>query len=125
MPLRGRRDHWLRHGRRVRSIDDDLGSDPRALPGLLRGARPPAAALRLAGAAARGSLRAADDGGDAAAEALLPWARSATRVEAHQLPEVLPHARHREGRLDAAASDVLRDAGALLDRRVLQAGRDR
>ena len=37
------------------------------------------------------------------------------------LPEVHPHRRHRERRQDAAAHDVLRDAGELQLRRLLQA----
>ena len=41
------------------------------------------------------------------------------------VPEVLPHARHRQGGLHHPPPDVLRDAGQLLARRLLQAGRRR
>ena len=44
---------------------------------------------------------------------------------AHDVPEVLPHDRHRERRQHAAPPHVLRDARQLLDRRLLQAGRGR
>ena len=52
-----------------------------------------------------------------------PRSRRTTRLTT--LPEVLPHARHRERRHHHAAPDVLRDARQLLDRRLLQAGRRR
>ena len=46
------------------------------------------------------------------------------RAPDDQLPEVLPHQRHRSGRAHRAPPDVLRDARQLLDRRLLQGRRD-
>ncbi len=57
---------------------------------------------------------------------LKPYFQGREHAAAHPpdvVPEVLPHARHRGGRADHAAPDVLRDARQLLDRRLLQAGR--
>ena len=68
---------------------------------------------------------AADDGRDAAAEAVLPGPGGPAAHAADLVPEVLPHHRHRAGRPDRAAPDLLRDARELLDRRLLQAGRGR
>ena len=84
---------------------------------LLRGARPPAPAQRLARARELRPLGPAHDGGHAAAQALLPGHREAAAPAHHDLPEVLPHDRHRERRHHDAASDLLRDARQLLDRR--------
>ena len=47
------------------------------------------------------------------------------RAAADELPEVLPHGRHRQRRQHRPPPDVLRDARQLLDRRLLQAGRGR
>jgi len=47
------------------------------------------------------------------------------RAEAHLLPALFPHDRHRERRAHGAPPDVLRDARQLLDRRLLQARGDR
>ena len=82
----------------------DLRRDPRALPGLLRGARPPAPAQRVARARELRPLGPAHDRGHAAAQALLPGHREAAAPAAHHLPEVLPHRRHRERRHDARAT---------------------
>ena len=69
------------------SRDDDLGRDPRALPELLRGARPPAHPLGLAGALRARSLGAADGRRDAPAEALLPRPGDAAGAAPDELPE--------------------------------------
>ena len=55
------------------------------------------------------------------AEALLPGGRAAAASARDDLPEDLPHRRHRDHRHDHPAPDVLRDAGQLLVRRLLQA----
>ena len=103
----------------------ELGRDPRDVPLLLRGARPQAPAERLARARDARPLGAADHGGHAAAQALLPRAGGAAAPPAHHLPEGLPDDRHRERRQHHTASHLLRDARELLDRRLLQAGRRR
>ena len=58
----------------------DLRRDPRAVPGLLRGARPPAPAQRVARARELRPLGPAHDRGHAAAQALLPGHREAARI---------------------------------------------
>ena len=64
-------------------------------------------------------------GGDAAADAVLPRAGAAAGAADDDRAEVLPHAGHRRGRARRPPPDVLRDAGQLLVRAVLQGGRDR
>ena len=112
-------------GMQPRLRRDDLRRDPRALPELLRGARPQAHPLRQPRAGRARSVGAAHDRGHAPAQAVLPGPREAAAPPADELPEVLPHAGHRPGRPDDAPPDVLRDARQLLDRRLLQAGRGR
>ena len=51
--------------------------------------------------------------------------RAAAAQPADELPEVLPHDRHRERRQHRAPPHLLRDARQLLDRRLLQGGRGR
>src|SRR4051794_3130439 len=75
-----------------------LRRDPRAVPGLLRGARPPAHPLGVAGPGRARPVRAAHDRRDAPAQAVLPGPRAAAAPPADLLPEVLPDARHRAGR---------------------------
>src|SRR5689334_16503209 len=77
-----------------------LRRDPRDVPVLLRSARPPAPAVRLARPGVLRPVRPAHDGGHASAQAVLPRGREATAPPADVLPEVLPHARHRPGRPD-------------------------
>ena len=76
----------------------DLRRDPRAVPRLLRGARPPAPAQRVARARELRPLGPAHDRGHAAAQALLPRHREAAAPAHHDVPEELPHGRHRERR---------------------------
>ena len=72
------------------------------------------------------SLGAVDGRRHASAEALLPRAARRRRTaRADQLPEVLPHGRHRQRRQHHAAPHLLRDARQLLVRRLLQARGDR
>ena len=87
---------------------------------LLRGARPQAAAVRVARPRQLRPVRAAHHGGHAPAQAVLPGPGEAAAPPAHDLPEVLPHAGHRQGRHDHAPPDLLRDARQLLARRLLQ-----
>ena len=61
----------------------------------------------------------------AAADAVLPRPRDAAGAADDDLPEVLPHARHRRGRPRHVPPHVLRDARQLLVRPVLQGRRDR
>ena len=71
-------------------------------------------------------LGAAHHRGHAPAQALLPGPReAAAQPRLTDLPEVLPHDRHRERRQHRAPPHVLRDARQLLDRRLLQARRGR
>ena len=79
----------------------------------------------LARPASRRPLEPADDGGHAAADAVLPGPRAAARAADDDVAEVLPHRRHRRGRARRPPPDVLRDARELLVRAVLQGGRDR
>ena len=67
----------------------------------------------------------ADDGGDAAADAVLPRPRAAPGAADDDGAEVLPHAGHRGGRARHLPPDLLRDARELLVRPVLQGRRDR
>ena len=99
---------------RRRGLDSarDLRRDPRALPVLLRAARPPAPAVRLAGPGQLRPVRAAHHGGHASAQAVLPRPGGAAAPPPHDVPEVLPHARHRQGRHHHPPPDVLRDARA-------------
>ena len=66
-------------------------------------------------------LGAADDRRHAAVQAVLPGPGAAAASAAHLLPEVLSHHRHRPGRPHRPPPDLLRDAGQLLVRRLLQA----
>ena len=75
--------------------------------------------------AAGGPYDPADVRRHAAADAVLPGPRAATRASHNHLAEVLPDAGHRRGRTRRAPPDVLRDARQLLVRPVLQEGRDR
>ena len=100
---------------------DDHRRDPRAVPLLLRAARPQAPAVVPADPAGERHLDAADHRRDAAAQAVPERAREAAAQPPHGRPEGVPHARHRGGRLDLQAPHVLRDDGQLLDRRLLQA----
>ena len=61
----------------------------------------------------------------APAEAVLPRPGGAAGAAPDELPEGLPHGRHRQRRQHRAAPDVLRDARQLLVRRLLQARGDR
>src|SRR3954470_6161178 len=72
-----------------------LRRDPRAFPRLLRRARPPANPLGIAGAGRPRPVGAADHGGQAPAQALLPRPGEAAAPPADLLPEVLPDAGHR------------------------------
>ena len=72
--------------------------DPRDVPALLRGARPPAAALGVARAVGLRPVGAADDGGHAPARAVLPRRGAAAAPAPDDRPEVLPHDRHRQRR---------------------------
>ena len=107
---------------RLRCHGDDHRRDPRALPVLLRGARPQAPALVPADPARQRHLDAADHRRHAAAQAVAERPRAPAARAPDRRPEGLPHARHRGGRLDLEAPDLLRDDGQLLDRRLLQAG---
>ena len=99
--------------------------DPRDIPLLLRAARPPARALRLAGARLARPLGAADDRRDAALQAQLPRPRGSPGAPGDRRPEVLSHHRHRGGRKHRPPPHLLRDARQLELRRLLQAGVDR
>ena len=114
---------WLVGGSSIHCLCD-LRRDPRAVPELLRGARPQAPAVRVADPAQR-PLDAAHQRGHAPAQAVLHRPRDAAAHPPDLVPEVLPHARHRRGRHHQAPPDLLRDARQLLDRRLLQAGRGR
>ncbi len=103
----------------------ELGGDPRAIPVVLRGARPPAAAVGVARAVRPRSLGAAHDGRHAAAQAVLPRRRGAAVAAPDVVPEELPHRGHRGRRHDQAPPHLLPDARQLLGRRLLQAGRRR
>ena len=103
------------------TLADDLRRDPADVPRVLRGARPPAAALGVADPGRARPLGAVHGRGHAAAEAVLPGRRAAAAPARHDLPEDVPHRRHRDHRHDHAPSDVLRDARQLLVRRLLQA----
>ena len=105
------------------SPHDDVRRDPRALPVLLRRARPQAPALGVAHPRQLRPVRAAHHGGHAPAQAVLPGPRGAAAPPADHVPEVLPHAGHRGRRHHHAAPHVLRDARQLLPRRLLQGGR--
>ena len=105
---------------------DDLRRDPRDLPVVLRGSAATGACRR------RSLVPATFDPSvlltTAGMHPLKPYFlghRGAAAPPADELPEVLPHARHRQRRQHRAAPDVLRDARQLLDRRLLQAGRRR
>ena len=95
------------------------------LPELLRGARPQAPAVRVADPAAHDPSTLLITAG---MHPLKPYFTGRETPPHHRLttlPEVLPHAGHRQGRHHHAPPDVLRDARQLLDRRLLQAGRGR
>ena len=104
----------------------DLRRDPRDVPGLLRGARPPAPAQRRRSCPRATTRRSCSRPRACTRSSPTSWASRSRRTPLMTtLPEVLPHARHRERRHDDPAPDLLRDARQLLDRRVLQAGRGR
>ena len=111
-----------------RSINSD-GHEGCRYPGavsvVLRGARAQAHALRIARAELLRPDGPAHDGRHAAVQALLPRRGDPAREAADELPEVLPHDRHRERGHDAPPPDLLRDARQLLDWGLLQAGRGR
>ena len=98
---------------------------PRGLPLVLRVEGPPPAAVSVAGPTRRRPVDAPHERRDAAADAVLPRSRAASRAADHDRAEVLPHARHRGGRPRHLPPDVLRDARQLLVRAVLQGRRDR
>src|SRR5581483_12042679 len=87
---------------------------------LLRGERPPAPPLGLARAALRRPLDAPHHRGHAAADAVLPRPRKTAGAADDDGAEVLSHARHRRGGARHLSPHVLRDAGQLLVRAVLQ-----
>ena len=76
-------------------------------------------------AARRRPFDAADDGRDAAADAVLPRPRGPAGAADGNLAEVLPDARHRRGRQRRPSPHLLRDARQLLVRPVLQGRGDR
>src|SRR3954452_24056430 len=96
---------WAAAGGRVPFGRDEVRRDPRDLPVLLRGARPPAPAVGISRAGAARPVGPPDHGGHAPAQALLPRHREAAATPAHVLPEVLPHAGHRPGRRHHAPPD--------------------
>ena len=109
-----------------RSRDEhDLRRDPRALPRLLRAARPPAPAVGVARSRRPTTRRSCSPRRACTRSSRTSSAGRRRRTPADELPEVLPHARHRERRQHHAAPHVLRDARQLLDRRLLQGGRGR
>ena len=104
----------------------DLGRDPRDLP------RRSSSSATTGACPRRRSCPPTHDpsvllttAGHAAVQALLPRPGDAARAAPDDLPEVLPHDRHRGGRQHRAPPHLLRDARQLLDRRLLQGGRGR
>src|SRR3954454_8326795 len=76
-------------GARTLSVREG-GRDPREVPVVLRGARPPAHAVSVARAVVVRPFGVADDGRYAAVEALLPRRGKAAESAAHVMSEVLP-----------------------------------
>ena len=75
-----------------------LSRDPRGIPLLLRVEGPPAQPSASLIPRAGRPVDAADQRGDAAADAVLPRPRAAAGAADDDRAEVLPHARHRRGR---------------------------
>src|SRR6185503_7633372 len=95
-----------------------LRRDPRGVPVVLRGPRPPPDAVGFARPVRIRPLGAAHDGGYAAVQALLRGAGIAAGRATHLMPEVLSDDRHRRGGADRTAPHLLRDAWELLVRRL-------
>src|SRR5918996_929382 len=109
-------------GRRYTGLDAWSGHSS-SVPLFLRGAWAHRGAFFLADP--ERPLAAADHGRDGPVQAVLPRPAGAAVPAGGQRPEVVPDHRHRERRADDPAHDVLRDAGELLLRRLLQGRRYR
>ena len=102
----------------------DDARDTGGLPLLLRAPGPPADPVGAARPVRGRPLGAAHHRGHAAAQVVLPGCGRAARAAHDELPEVLPHERHRPGGAHRPPPHLLRDARQLLDRGLLQGRRD-
>ena len=103
--------------------DEGIGSAA-AVPPVLRGARPPGPAVRLARPAGGGQIAPLHRRGDEPVQERVHGPRQARPQARRHQPEMPPHRRPRQRRPHRLPSHVLRDARQFLLRRLLQARGD-